>query len=120
MIAPKRQQNAYDHRLRELVFRSGRTETARQIGVPRSTIHGWTKARPRPVVTLTAKGDYVEDLEKRVYLLERRTARLRALLRLCVVLLRLSSPSTTLLELTRETRALKPSKTQGKIGRAHV
>ena len=111
MIAPKRQQNAYDHRLRELVFRSGRTETARQIGVPRSTIHGWTKARPRPVVTLTAKGDYVEDLEKRVYLLERRTARLRALLRLCVVLLRLSSPSKTLLELTRETRALKPSKT---------
>ena len=86
MIAPKRQQNAYDHRLRELVFRSGRTETARQIGLPRSTIHGWTKARPRPVVTLTAKGDYVEDLEKRVYLLERRTARLRALLRLCIVL----------------------------------
>ncbi|XZE34492.1 DDE-type integrase/transposase/recombinase [Pirellulaceae bacterium SH501] len=95
MIAPKRRQNSYDHRLRELVFQSGRTETARRIGVPRSTIHGWTKARPRPVVTLIAKGDYVESLEKRVYLLERRTARLRALLRLCVVLLRLSGFSLT-------------------------
>ena len=95
MIAPKRQQNSYDHRLRELIFQSGRTETARRIGVPRSTIHGWTKARPRPVVTLTADGDYVESLEKRVFFLERRTARLRALLRLCVVLLRLSGFSLT-------------------------
>ncbi|WP_168164231.1 hypothetical protein [Pirellula sp. SH-Sr6A] len=95
MIAPKRQQNSYDHRLRELVFQSGRTETARRIGVPRSTIHGWTKARPRPVVTVIAKDDYVESLEKRIYLLERRTARLRALLRLCVVLLRLSGFSLT-------------------------
>jgi putative transposase len=90
VIASKRQQNSYDHRLRELVFQSGRAETARQIGVPRSTIHGWTKTRPRPVLTMTAKGDYVENLEKRVYLLERRAARLRALLRLCIVLLRLS------------------------------
>ena len=46
-------------------------------------------------MTLTAKGDYVEDLEKWVYLLERHTARLRALLRLCVVLLRLSGFSLT-------------------------
>jgi hypothetical protein len=69
MIAPKRKQNAYDHRLRELVFRSGRTQTAKRIGVLRSTIHGWTKARPQPVLTLTAEGDYVESLEKRVYLL---------------------------------------------------
>ena len=90
VIAPKRRQNAYDHRLRELVFRSGRTENARQIGVPRSTIHGWTKARPRPVVTLTAGGDYVESLETRVYILERRAGRLRALLQLCLGLLRLS------------------------------
>jgi predicted DNA-binding transcriptional regulator AlpA len=90
VIASKRQQNSYDHRLRELVFQFGKTETAKRIGVPRSTIHGWTKARPRSVVTMTAKDDYVECLEKRVYLLERRTARLRALLRLCVVLLQLS------------------------------
>ncbi len=58
--------------------------------MPRSTIHGWTKARPRPVVTLTADGDYIESLEKRVFSLERRAARLRALLRLCIVLLRFS------------------------------
>jgi putative transposase len=73
MIAPKRQQNAYDHRLRESVFRSGRKETAKRIGVPGSTIHGWTKARPRPVVTLIAEGDYIETLEKKVYLVERLT-----------------------------------------------
>ena len=46
-------------------------------------------------MTLTADGDYVESLERRVYLLERRTARLGALLRLCVVLLRLSGFSLT-------------------------
>jgi hypothetical protein len=67
MIAPKRQQNAYDHRLRESVFRSGRKETAKRIGVPGSTIHGWTKARPRPVVTLIAEGLIVRrELENRV------------------------------------------------------
>ncbi|MCU0716509.1 MAG: hypothetical protein MUD03_10320, partial [Pirellula sp.] len=66
LIAPKRRQNSYDHRLRELVFQSGRTEAARRIGVPRSTVHGWTKARPRPVVTLIANGDYVERLERRL------------------------------------------------------
>jgi hypothetical protein len=63
---------------------------AAQLGVPRSTIHGWKKARSKPVVTLVAPNSYVDDLEKRVVTLERRTARLRALLRLCIVWLRLS------------------------------
>jgi len=44
---------------------------------------------------MTAEGDYVESLEKKVYLLERRAARLRALLRLCIVLLRFSGFALT-------------------------
>ena len=48
LIAPKRKQNCYDHRLSDAVFHLGQATTARQIGVPRSTIHGWKKARPNP------------------------------------------------------------------------
>ncbi len=65
VIAQKHKENSYDHRLRKMVFQSRRTETAGQIGVPRSTIYDWMKARPRPVVTLTADGDYIESHEKR-------------------------------------------------------
>lgn len=90
MIAPKRKQNCYDHRLRDAVFHLGQAKTARYLDIPRSTIHGWKKARTKPVVTLVAPKSYVDELERRVHVLERRTARLRALLRLCIVLLRLS------------------------------
>ncbi|MFM8401970.1 MAG: hypothetical protein ACKOAH_29440, partial [Pirellula sp.] len=90
MIAPKRKQNCYDHRLRDAVFHLGQATTARYLDIPRSTIHGWKKARSKPVVTLVAPNSYVEDLERRLHVLERRTARFRALLRLCIVLLRIS------------------------------
>ena len=90
LIAPKRRQNSHDHRLRDAVFQLGQATIARQIGVPRSTVHGWKRARTKPVVTLVAPNSYVEELERRVHLLERRTVRLRALLRLCIVLLRIS------------------------------
>jgi putative transposase len=89
-IAPKRKQNCYDHRLRDAVFHLGQATTVRYLDIPRSTIHGWKKARSKPVVTLVAPNSYVEELERRVHLLERRTARLVSLLRLCIVLLRLS------------------------------
>ena len=90
LIAPKRKQNCYDHRLRDAVFHLGQATTARYLDIPRSTIHGWKKARSKPVVTLVAPNSYVEELERRVHVLERRTARLVSLLRLCIVLLRLS------------------------------
>ncbi len=90
LIASKLKQNCYDHRLRDPVFQLGQATIARQIGVPRSTVHGWKRARTKPVVTLVAPNNYVEELERRVHVLERRTARLPALLRLCIVLLRLS------------------------------
>ena len=90
MIASKRKQNSYDHRLRDAVFFLGQADRARRIGVPRSTIHSWKKGRSKPVVTLLAPYGYLEDLEKRVYFLERRAARLQGLLRLCMLLLRLS------------------------------
>ncbi len=72
------------------MFHLGQATTARYLDIPRSTIHGWKKARTKPVVTLVAPNSYVEDLERRLHVLERRTARLSALLRLCIVLLRLS------------------------------
>jgi len=61
LIAPKRKQNCYDHRLRDAVFHLGQATTARYLDIPRSTIHGWKKARTKPVVTLVSPNSYVED-----------------------------------------------------------
>ena len=61
LIAPKRKQNCYDHRLRDAVFHLGQAKTARYLDIPRSTIHGWKKARTKPVVTLVAPNSYVDD-----------------------------------------------------------
>ena len=70
LIAPKRKQNCYDHRLRDAVFHLGQATTARYLDIPRSTIHGLKKARTKPVVTLVAPNSYVEELERRVHVLD--------------------------------------------------
>ena len=49
---PERRQRTYDHRLRELVRKTGDLTIATEIGVPRSTAAGWIRAEPVEVVTL--------------------------------------------------------------------
>ena len=46
-----RRQQAYDYRLRLHVHQSGDDEVARELGVPRSTSHGWRKGPCKNVVT---------------------------------------------------------------------
>ena len=55
MISPMttdRPQKRYDHRLRELVRRSGDLTVATDLGVPPSTARGWLRSVPTAVVSL--------------------------------------------------------------------
>ena len=80
----------YDHRLRKLVQSTGDIQHAIQRGVPRSTARGWLKSPRTEVVTLAGSNMDILRLQQEVLTLRTRVARLMALLRLLVVLLRLS------------------------------
>jgi hypothetical protein len=51
MVATIRIQNRYDHRLRELVYKTQDVNCALQYGVPRSTARSWLTAPSVQVVT---------------------------------------------------------------------
>ncbi len=81
---------SYDHRLRDLVRSTGDIGHATRRGVPRSTARGWlTKARAE-VVTVDVLDMDVLDLQQEILVLRKRVARLVALLRLLVMLTRVS------------------------------
>jgi hypothetical protein len=52
MPTTARPQQRYDHRLRNLVHRTGDVTIATDLGVPRSTARGWLGAAPTVVVCL--------------------------------------------------------------------
>lgn len=83
-------QHVYDHRLRELVRRTGDVSIATEVGVPRSTAAGWLRSAPRPVVSL----DVVEmpdvALQAEVVKLRRRVQTLSAIIGLLLAVLRVS------------------------------
>ena len=90
MIASKRVQRAYDHRLRQFVCTTGDTTHALRIGVPRSTANGWLQPRARPVISLWQYGQHVEELEMELAKLRAHIKKLRHILRLLFVILKLS------------------------------
>ena len=90
MIAPKRSQRAYDHRLRQFVCSTGDTAHALRIGVPRSTAAGWLHPRDQPVVSILPNCQHLEVMETEVVRLQSQVARLRQLLRLLFLILRMS------------------------------
>ena len=67
-----RVQRTYDHRLRDLVRRTGDLALATSAGVPRSTAAGWLSSQSRPTVTLDALSMKEEGLQAEVLLLRRR------------------------------------------------
>ena len=77
-------------RLRELVQSTGNIQHAIHRGVPRSTAHGWLKSPRAEVVTVDATDMDVLRLQQELLTLRKRVAKLIALLRLLIVLLRLS------------------------------
>ena len=54
MPTTARSQQRYDHRLRDLVQRTGDVTIATDLGVPRSTARGWIGKAPKVVVSLRA------------------------------------------------------------------
>src|ERR1700682_3134037 len=95
MPSTTRPQQRYDHRLRELVQRTGDVTVATDLGVPRSTARGWLGAVPTVVVSLDVADLTEPELRQEVLKLRRRVRKLTALLRLALALLRTSGFSLT-------------------------
>ena len=90
MPTTARPQQRYDHRLRDLVQRTGDVTVATDLGVPRSTARGWLGAAPTVVVCLDVADLTEPELRQEVLKLRRRVQKLTALLRLALALLRTS------------------------------
>jgi len=90
MIQASRLQRTYDHRLRDLVYWTGNIRPALDCGVPPSTARGWLRTAPREVVSVQDLDHSVQELRQEVFELRSRNAKLRALLRLLLVLIRVS------------------------------
>jgi len=85
-----RPQQRYDHRLRQLVQRTGDLTIATDLGVPRSTARGWRHSAPTVVVSLDVADLTELELRHEILKLHQSIQKLAALLRLALVLLRLS------------------------------
>jgi hypothetical protein len=90
MMTTPRPQQRYDHRLRELVQRTGDVTVATGLGVPRSTARGWLGAAPTVVVSLDVAALTEPELRQEILMLRRRVQKLAALLRLMLALLQAS------------------------------
>src|SRR4249919_2804500 len=90
MTRSSRPQQRYDHRLRDLVRRTGNVTLATDLGVPRSTARGWLHRGPTVVVSLDGTHRTELDLHQEIRQLRRRVQKLTALLRLVLTLLRAS------------------------------
>jgi hypothetical protein len=79
-----RPQQRYDHRLRELVQRTGDVTIATDLGVPRSTARGWLGKAPKVVVRVDVTHLKAPELQQEIVKLRRRVKKLTALLRLAL------------------------------------
>ena len=81
---PARRQQRYDHRLRDLIQRTGDLTIATDLGVPRSTARGGLGAAPTAVVSLEVPNLTEPELRQELLTLRRRVEKLAALLRLAI------------------------------------
>src|SRR5262245_48143505 len=87
MTSTGRRQRRYDHRLRDLVQRTGEVTIATDLGVPRSAARGWLANGQTFVVSLDVTNLKAMQLQQEVLELRRRVKKLTALLRLALALL---------------------------------
>jgi hypothetical protein len=66
MTTTRRLQQRYDHRLRDLVQRTGDVTIAMDLGVPRSTVRGWLGKAPKAVVSLDVTNLKTSELQQEV------------------------------------------------------
>lgn len=84
----KRQHQSYDHRLRTLFHTTVDPELLVRFGVPRSTLHGWSKQRPQRIVTAEVLDLDRVALQAEVLKLRQRVRKLGAIIALLVGVLR--------------------------------
>jgi transposase InsO family protein len=87
-MSEPRRQRTYDHRLRELVQRTGDLQFATGLGVPRSTAVGWLSSEPLDVVTLDVLDQSEVELQAEVLRLRGRILILANVIQLLLVLVR--------------------------------
>jgi hypothetical protein len=107
MPSNPRTQRIYDHRLRELVQTTADVELAIRHGVPRSTARGWLTKTTTAVVSLEVLELNTVQLQHEVMLLRRQIARLVSLLRLVVIVLKVSGVSCARIRLSEGTAKLQ-------------
>ena len=90
MTITARPQQRYDHRLRNLVHRTGDLTIATDLGVPRGTARGWLSRAPEVVVSLDVTHLSELELQHEILTLRRRVQKLAALLQLVLAVLRVS------------------------------
>ena len=83
----------YDHRFREVFRETGDVELAVRNGVPRSTARDWSRLASPKVITLDVASMSDDELRREVIGLREHNARLLAILRLVVVLLKVCEVS---------------------------
>ena len=93
MIATTRKQKKYDHRLKDVVRATGRTDLARQHEVPESTARGWISAPRSEVVTSNVDALEVVELQRQLAALEEKTRRLQAITRCALARARATNAS---------------------------
>ena len=93
MSSTARIRRRYDHRLRDLVRSAGDIGHAIQLGIPRSTAQGWLASSQLEVVTVDVADMDLILLQNEVLILRKRVEWLVALLRLLVVLLKVTGAS---------------------------
>jgi len=110
MSSKIRIQQRYNHRLRNLVRSSGNIDLATQLGVPRSTAHGWLTSSQGEVVSVDVFDMDVPSLQKEVLALRRRLNWIVPLFRLTVVSMKVagfSLDNARLPDGSRKTRLLR-------------
>ena len=101
MSTATRVQRTYDHRLRRLVHTTRDIQLATRRGVPASTARGWLHDQAAEVVSIAAVDLDLERLQRELALLRCRVAKLRALLRLAIVILRVTGFSLRRLRIAK-------------------
>jgi hypothetical protein len=104
MTTTTQPQQRYDHRLRDLVRRTGDVTFATDLGVPRSTARAWLGAVPTVVVSLDVAALTEPALRQEILKLRQRVQKLAALLRLVLALLQASRFTVSRRAAARRTR----------------
>jgi len=87
-MATTRTRHTYDHRFPQLVRATGDPRLAIERGVPRSTARDWSRRSRAGIVTLDLPERGTLELEREVVILRKRNAKLIAVLRLLVALVK--------------------------------